>query len=84
MQPDSLEVFDNLGATIMEEGADKRGDIFWEDARLRPEKSGESNIGSLTSRFRKVPLYFWGEKVLRILLQDMCRPRKTANSTTGL
>ena len=67
MQPDSLDVFDNLGTTIMEEGADKRGDIFWERARLRPEKSGESNIGSLTSRFRKVPLYYWGEKVLRIL-----------------
>lgn len=66
-KPEDAGVFDGLGSTVTEQGASERDEAFWEQARLRPEKEGESRIGVLTERLRGVPLYYWGEKCLKIL-----------------
>lgn len=41
----------------------------WEDFRLIPLSKAEGEMGSFMSRMRKYPLIYWGEKILKIIVQ---------------
>lgn len=62
--PDS--VFGGDGKSIEVEGADARTDEFWEQARLTGIARGESRVDELMRQLRSVPIYYWGEKILRV------------------
>lgn len=40
---------------------------FWAHARPRPLSANEARIGLLMARLRRVPVFYWGEKIVRIL-----------------
>ncbi len=63
--PDADLSFD--GAVRQLDGADRRDSLYWEQARMSQIPQGERRIGELMSRLRKVPLYYWGEKVMKVL-----------------
>lgn len=63
-------VFEGDGRTVVLPEARDRDDAFWEGARLTAIPRGESRIGELMARLRKVPLYYWSEKVLKILFSS--------------
>lgn len=40
---------------------------FWDLKRMVPMTPAESRMGQITAEMRKVPLIYWGEKVIRLL-----------------
>lgn len=61
------EVFRYAGRQLVEAGADSRPDKYWQ--RSRPgHYAGTRSVTSLMGRLRSVPLFYWGEKVLKILV----------------
>lgn len=63
-RPDSL--FAGLGDTRTAEGADMRDSTYWENARLLSVSRSEREVDNLMERLRKVPLFYWGEHVVRL------------------
>lgn len=62
------DVFSTSGAVREIEGARNRDDDFWEQARTMSDiKRGERNVGNLMAKFRKSPVFYWGEKIVKIL-----------------
>lgn len=60
-------LMDKLGHEYTQEGAHSRDSLFWVSERIEPEPPGESKAGLLMQRLKKKPLFYWGEKVLRIV-----------------
>lgn len=58
-------VFSGDGSVIERTGAGDRDSVYWEEARLSHIARGESRVGELMTRLRKVPIYYWGEKILK-------------------
>ncbi len=69
---DSMPLYDEYegmsGEVIIKEGAEKRSAEYWETVRMLPLSSAQSKIGDMMSRFRSVPLFYWAEKVLNVLV----------------
>ncbi|MDO4319208.1 MAG: DUF5686 family protein [Bacteroidales bacterium] len=66
----SDSVFSGDGNVAVEPGARERDEEFWQHVRLTAMPKGESRVGELMARLRKVPLYYWSEKVLKILFSS--------------
>ncbi|MDE6285384.1 MAG: DUF5686 and carboxypeptidase regulatory-like domain-containing protein, partial [Muribaculaceae bacterium] len=67
-QPDEEHIFSSIGDVIEADSAAMRSEDWWADARLKPVDShGEGRVGLLMKRLRRVPLYYWGEKIVRAL-----------------
>lgn len=61
--------YDESGSRFLINGAEEQTDVFWTDVRPEPLPKGEREMGSFILRLRKMPLFYWGEKVLTILVQ---------------
>ena len=65
------EVFAGGGEIVEQEGAKVRDEIFWEEARaVTFINSGEKKVGDLMGKFRKSPVFYWGEKIIKILFSS--------------
>lgn len=72
--PVDTAVFASLGDVTRADSADVRDEQWWHEARLKPmEKNGEQRVGLLMKRLREVPLYYWGEKVVRLFAVGYAR-----------
>lgn len=60
-------VFSGGAATTVLEDASARDDLYWSEARLTAIKPGENAVGALMQRLRGIPLYYWGEKIVKVL-----------------
>ena len=66
--PEDMGVFSTTGPVAEADSATMRSDEWWTRERLKPVDSrGEGRVGLLMKRLRSVPLYYWGEKVVRAL-----------------
>lgn len=63
-QADSL--FAGLGDSRTLDGATARDSVYWEHARLLAVSKSEREVDHLMRRLRKVPVFYWGEKVVRL------------------
>lgn len=63
--PDSLVGGGNTAIILPE--AERRDSVYWDTARLTAIKPGENRLNQFMSSLRKVPLYYWGEKLFRII-----------------
>lgn len=60
------EVFRGDGKVVQVEGAASRDDEYWDKARMSRIARGEGSVAELMRKLRSVPLYYWGEKVLKV------------------
>ncbi|MCD8386736.1 MAG: DUF5686 and carboxypeptidase regulatory-like domain-containing protein [Bacteroidales bacterium] len=60
-------IYSTLGNEITTAEAKERDEEFWSQARLLNVTENESNVDDLMRKLRGVPLYYWTEKVLKIL-----------------
>ncbi len=68
-QPDNVEVFNDTRQVIIPDSAYTRDDSYWAEAKgFEPAMRNENRISSLVEGMRSVPLYYWTEKVLKILV----------------
>lgn len=69
-EPDSAQaVFGRLGDTFVEENAANRDSTFWQSARNIDMQAGEGRVDLLMTRLRQKPLFYWSEKILKILVR---------------
>ncbi len=55
--------------------ATARNEEFWGNARLVPLTTAEEKMGSLLGRLRRMPWFYWGEKILSILVAGYWEPK---------
>lgn len=61
-------VFQFGGRQLVEAGADERTESYWRAARRGPEADGRKSVADMMRELRTNPLYYWGEKVLKVLV----------------
>lgn len=67
-EPKSVAIFDRQGDTYTTADAYLRDDEFWNRNRVGEMSVSEKNIGSMITAIREVPLYYWTERVLKLLV----------------
>jgi hypothetical protein len=82
-QPADSSIFSELGSQIMASDAKDKPADYWEKARLIDIQQGESRVDQLMSSLRSVPLYYWGEKVLRVLVKGYVPTGKNSKFDYG-
>lgn len=60
-------IFSRMERQLVLKEAEDRDTVFWEGARLIPISRNEARVGTLVQRLRKVPLYYWGEKFIKVM-----------------
>ena len=64
--PDS--VFSGLGGEVYEKGATVRDDGFWDQVRVIAVTDNEKTVGNMLEQLRERPVFYWGEKVLKVMV----------------
>ncbi len=80
---DESAVFSGLGNSVLADSAATRSEAFWQEARKVHITSGESNVGNLLARMRTVPIYYWGEKFLKIMVNGYISTGKNSKFDIG-
>lgn len=78
-----IDVFKSQGKTITLRNAEHRDSTWWDSSRLVHISSGENSVGHMLERLRKIPLYYWSEKVLRILVTGYINTSKQSKYDIG-
>ena len=55
----------------------------WNDFRLTPLSGAEKEMGSMMSRLRKYPVVYWGEKILKIIVNGYVATSKNSKVDLG-
>lgn len=66
--PGKLETPTVSSSEIVMKMAESRPEEYWSMVRSRPLSRAQAAMGDMMSRFRSVPVLYWGEKVLSILV----------------
>lgn len=77
------DVFSHAEHEVVDASAFKRDDDFWEKNRLVPLEVGEGSVKSLVERLRSVPLYYWTEKTLKLLVSGYAPTGKNSKFDYG-
>lgn len=62
------KVFDRMADVITLPQASARDEAFWSRVRSVDISAGENSVGVMLERLREYPLFYWSEKVLKILV----------------
>lgn len=69
--PIPAETFAGAGDVVVQDGAKERDDEYWEEARLMTiMNQGEKKVGDLMTKLHKIPVIYWGEKIIKILFSS--------------
>lgn len=77
------ELFDRLGDTFNDPAVYARDDAFWAKERIVDVSANEDRISQLMSRLRGVKLYYYGEKILKILFTGYVNTGKVSKFDIG-
>ena len=81
--PADLSVFDKEGRQIVAADAEYMPDEFWKENRQVPIKDNENAIKSMLARLREVPLFYWTEKVITVLVSGYISTSKDSKFDFG-
>jgi len=65
---DELRIFAPRAPITIAADAAKRDSTFWASVNPVGLSHGESKVATMMTRLRRVPIYYWGEKVLKVLV----------------
>lgn len=74
---DENTIFKALATKTVEKEAENRDAVFWDGVRLIELPKSESSVDALMTRLRKVPLYYWSEKIIKYLFSGYIATSKT-------
>ena len=66
-KPHNLSLFDNNKDVIISENAYNQDLTFWNSIRTIPISKNEENLETMLKQLRNVPIYYWSEKIIRLL-----------------
>lgn len=72
--PSDDSIFNHGAYRMISSDAYKRDYEFWETKRLVEIERGEKSVSQLLAQMRSVPLYYWGEKFLKIMVTGYISP----------
>lgn len=72
---DLEEFYNTLGNEFMLGDVNSKKSEYWDKIRLVPLTVAENNMSSMLGKLRKMPWFFWGEKVLSVLVQGYWEPK---------
>lgn len=81
--PQDLEVFGKEEKTIVNADAEFMPDEFWKENRQVPITDKENAIKGLLTRLREVPLFYWTEKVITVLVSGYIPTSKESKFDFG-
>lgn len=67
-RPEFDDYIRRLGSIFVVPDAESRDEDAWRQLRPQELNPPESNLGNLITRLRKLPFFFWSEKVLKVLV----------------
>ena len=76
-------IFGSMERQLVLKEAENRDTVFWEGARLIPISRNEARVGSLVERMRKVPIYYWGEKFVKLMASGYVATGKNSKFDIG-
>lgn len=80
---DEAYVYDLPGRSTMASGSTYRDDAYWESARLITMRKSERMVSEMATEVRRVPLYYWGEKILKIFALGYINTSKDSKFDIG-
>ncbi len=60
--------YNETGNRFILDEAEERDEMFWSQRRMTEMPQSEREMGSLILKLRKLPVFYWGEKILSILV----------------
>lgn len=81
--PQDLEVFGKEEKTIVNADAEFMPDEFWKENRQVPITDKENAIKGLLTRLREVPVFYWTEKVITVLVSGYIPTSKESKFDFG-
>lgn len=66
---DFASYYNKEGDTHVLTGTDRRSDSFWHEQRMDTLSNGESLMKTMIGRLRKVPVFYWSEKILSVVVK---------------
>lgn len=83
MRKDLEEFYHKLGKYFVIDKAHNREIDYWNGARMVPLSSAEGRMGEIMRDMRKVPILYWGEKVLSLLESGYVRTGRPSKVDLG-
>lgn len=80
---DGDSIFSLIGGEIVETDAGSRDSVFWEEVRREPQREGESHADRLLANLRKRKLFYYGERLLRNMVQGYWPTGKNSKFDVG-
>ncbi len=80
---DLEDYYDRSGRNLELDGARARLPEFWTPERMVPLSSAESRMGGMMKEMRKVPVLYWGEKLLSLMESGYVRTGKPSKFDFG-
>ena len=73
----------SLGNIFVLDEADSRQTGFWDAARMVPLSYAEHNVSDVTAGLRKMPLLYWGEKIIGVISRGYIKTAKESRFDFG-
>lgn len=80
---DLKDFYKKLGRNLELEEARTRPDDFWQRERMVSLSAAESRMGGMMKEMRKVPILYWGEKVLSLMESGYVRTGRPSKFDFG-
>lgn len=80
---DLKEYYERLGGILEIQGARVKDEDFWNGQRLVPLSAAESRMGGMMREMRKVPVLYWGEKLISLMESGYLRTGKPSKFDFG-
>lgn len=77
------DLFNDNRAVIIAENAYSQDDTFWTQIRTTPISKNEDNLDSMLTQLRKVQIYYWTEKAIRLLVSGYVHTGKESKFDIG-
>lgn len=77
------DIFNDNRDVIVAENAYSKDDTFWTQIRTAPISKNEDNLGSMLTQLRNVPIYYWTEKAIRLLVSGYVHTSKESKFDFG-
>lgn len=77
------DIFNDNRAVIVAENAYNQDDTFWAQIRTTPISKNEDNLDSMLTQLRNVPVYYWTEKAIRLLVSGYVHTGKESKFDFG-
>ncbi len=77
------QFYDKPGTRFILEDASERDVAFWEDARILDIPKSENSLENFLLKMRKLPVFYWGEKILGILVNGYIHTGKNSKFDFG-